>query len=538
MKDQPPQEELSQNTGSTEPTDMHPLFSFEESDLVDITDASITDLGRDHWWQHRSIGFWIGRAVMSIAGIGIVGGIGFGVYAYQFTTTNIITDDSQVGFFGQVQRIVNEDVEPLQGEEEDRINILLLGQGGLNHPGGGLTDTVMIASIRPSDSSVALLSLPRDMVIPYGEGAAIQYRKLNYMMELGGIEFARELMLDITGLEMHYYALVDFEGFRNVIDTLGGVEVDVQNAFTDYQYPDYNFGYQTIAFEEGINSMDGETALQFARSRHGNNGEGSDFARAERQQLILSAVRDKALSASTFLNPARITGLLQDIGDNAETDMEVWEILRFADLARSIDTGAIESVVVDNGPGGILYSEISSQTGAYVLIPTAGLGNYSELQSLALGVFEQGGVMLASEDAAAELGEEAIIGVQNGTTVEGLAARTADTMLALGLSVDGVSNAASNEVSETIIYDLSDGSKPETRALLEERFSARIVSSTLPVEGDSSVRLGTDVNPLIVDLDTLSDGIDFLIILGADYQQTRITGSVSTSRAPRATTGV
>src|SRR3989338_1281705 len=134
---------------------------------------------------------WGRRIFFICAVVAVVGGVVYAAYLYTSTANAVIDLPDRTSFFGQVRRIVNKNVEPLRGEDEDRINILLLGRGGLNHPGGTLADTIMIASIQPSTNQVALLSLPRDLVVPINldgpdekKKKYIEYRKINYLPEL------------------------------------------------------------------------------------------------------------------------------------------------------------------------------------------------------------------------------------------------------------------------------------------------------------------------------------------------------------------
>lgn len=467
---------------------------------------------------------WGRRIFFICAGLAVVGVVAYGAYLYTSTANAVIDLPDRTNFFGQVRRIVNKNVEPLRGEEEDRINILLLGRGGLDHPGGTLADTIMIVSIQPSTNQVALLSLPRDLVVPINPDAKkkkyIEYRKINYLPELGGIELTKERIGYITGVTIHYYVMADFSGFRDVIDTLGGLDIYADNTFTDYEYPDYNYGYQTVAFEQGWDHFDGERALQYARSRHGNNGEGSDFSRARRQQKILEALRDELLSASTFLNPAKISGLLDDLGDHVSTDMEVWEMSRFGDMARAVDRDRIINKVVDNGLNGLVVSEISDQTGAYVLVPRVGLGNYSEIKRLAKNIF----------DSAAVVNETSVVAVQNASGIAGLAGVTAEVLEGSGVSVTAVGNAAARGLRTSTIYDLSDGLKPLTRAILEEQLGVKAVAATRPTDPTNAVRLITDIDPAIVDVSVLPEGVEFIVVLGSD--QVSLTSDGDDEEAP------
>lgn len=426
----------------------------------------------------------------------VVLGVGFIYARFSYTANQILGTEGESSFFEQIQYVSDE--KPVKGELEDRINVLLLGLGGLNHPGGTLTDTMMVASFKPSTKEVALISIPRDMVVKIYDDDNPQWwegRKINYTYELGGMDLTLEKVTEVTGLPLHYYVWVDFDGFRNLIDDVGGLDIYIDNGFTDYEFPDYNYGYQTIEFTQGWEHMQGERALQFARSRHGNHGEGSDFARSQRQQKILQAFKDKFFSTSTLLNPVRLNKIMEDLGAHLKTNAEVWEIIRAAQISTDLNADNIYSKVIDNSEGGLLYSEISSQTGAYVLIPQAGEYNYSEIRAFCRNVFEHSEVTK----------ENATVEVQNGTKKNGLAAQTADKLKMLELSVTGVGNAAEQEHQVTKIYDLSNGEKPNALATLQEK---------LPTAKFLTAEAGQNL---------VTEKVDFLIILGQDQIENPLT---------------
>lgn len=428
-------------------------------------------------------------------------GLGF-VYQTTFGTLDKISQ-GRLSWFNQIKSLNKE--EPLLGEEKDRINILLLGIGGENHPGGTLTDTIIVASLKPSTKQVALLSIPRDLAVKYYNDENPQYwegLKINHAYERGGPELAEEKISEVTGLDMHYYVLVDFAGFRKVIDDLGGLNIYVENSFTDYQYPDYNYGYQTVSFKKGWEKMTGERALQFARSRHGNNGEGSDFARAARQQKILEALKEKIFSLQTLLNPLKVAAMMSDLGEHIQTNAEIWEMIRFAYLTKEINKENIINKVVEAGPDGLLNAEIADQTGAYVLTPKAGDYDFSEVQKLAKNVFEQTTIVR----------EEAKIIVQNGTRKSGLAAQMAERLKTLELNVISVGNALDQNTKTTVIYDFSGGKNPQTIATIKKELGNN-VATIIPTNIQNS----------------LTESPDILIILGADrLNQSNTTTSYAT----------
>jgi len=453
------------------------------------------------------------KYLLGIFGVAALATIAGGVYAYRVTSA-FSDKPNQLGFIEQIHRVLDTNVDKLRGEKEDRINVLLLGNGGDGHAGGSLTDTIMVASIKPSTKQVALLSLPRDLVVNFGSdnGAHASYRKINNMVFLGGMDLAKEKIKDVTGLDIQYTLQVDFDAFRDIIDTIGGVNVTVDNAFTDYEYPDYNYGYQTISFKTGEQPMDGERALQFARSRHGNNGEGSDFARAARQQKILEAVQAKLLSLSTLLNPVKIGGILNDLGDHVSTDMEIWEMLRFASIAKEIDRSKIINQVVDNSSDGLVHTDRSEETGASIVVPNAGLGNFSEIQAVAQYIFDPVAPDTASTNPAQE---SAIIAVQNGSSITGLATNTAAMLKAKGFGTATVGNGLTKLSTSTVIYDVSGGKFPLTSQALATLFGVPVQQSILP-STNTGVRSATDVDSTKVDLATLPSGVNFILLLGSD----------------------
>ena len=239
---------------------------------------------------------------------------------FVFTSQVLVSDKSstswlnKIPIIGHIKRLVESADKELKGEDRDRINILLLGMGGKGHQGGYLTDTIMLASIQPSTKKVALISIPRDLAVPMENLGWRKINNVNAFAEVekkgsGGLAISQALS-DILGQPIDYFVRVDFEGFVNIIDKLGGVNVYVDNTLEDYRYPimgmeeaePYESRFEHLYIEKGRQYMDGSLALKYVRSRHGGGGEGSDFARAKRQQKILQAVKSELLKK--FLSAA------------------------------------------------------------------------------------------------------------------------------------------------------------------------------------------------------------------------------------------
>ncbi len=224
-------------------------------------------------------------------------------------------------------------------DEFGNINVMILGYGGEYHAGGYLADSIMVASFNPKLGAVTMLSVPRDLYV-YNKNTNIVGR-INAMFShtVGrkhefdtGARVLMDKLEEIMGLKISYYAMVDFNGFKNVIDTLGGIEINVPNTIHDTTYPNNNGGYMTVHIDSGVNLMNGEIALQYARSRHST----SDFARSLRQQQIIQAIintlKDKGLG-----NVNKLKQLYNDYTEMVTTNISLKEMLGMAKYAYKLN---------------------------------------------------------------------------------------------------------------------------------------------------------------------------------------------------------
>jgi LCP family protein required for cell wall assembly len=276
--------------------------------------------------------------------------------------------------------------------EDGRVSILILGKGGKGHEGADLTDTMIFASLSLTNHSVALISIPRDVWIPEIRAKLNSaYYWGNLQPERGGgLGFAKQIVSIVTGQPVDYALAVDFSGFQDIIDTIGGVDVAVDRSFTDIKYPiagkendtcggDVTFScrYQTIHFDKGVIHMDGATALKFARSREGDNGENTDFARSTRQQKIISAVGKKVLSIRTIVNPIKDYKILLAVKASVETDLDPTAIGILAKIVLGSRNNMNSQVL----PADLLFNPPITPTydKQYVLIPKTGNGRWEEI---------------------------------------------------------------------------------------------------------------------------------------------------------------
>jgi LCP family protein required for cell wall assembly len=477
-------------------------------------------------------------------------------FSYRVTTSDVANDS--FSFFSALSQMVGSGERLLEGEEDDRVNILLLGVGGEGHEGPQLSDTMIFGSWRPSTNTVGTISIPRDLSVPIpGYG----WRKINHANAYGeldgegmGPKLASTVVENILAQPVHYYLRVDFDGFAKLIDDLGGIDVYVEQAFADYSYPvsgmenaecetdttmqetvtdeeqtetdeeteenpapSYDCRFETISFEQGWVKMDGDTALKFVRSRHGTNGESSDFARSRRQQQVLLALKSNIFSTSTLLNPSRISSLLNALEDNISTNLSVWEIVRLAKVFRSIDASHISSHVLDTSESSPLYATILD--GAYVLLPKN--NDWRPIQAMAAHIF------LSDEEIASQKITDTVswimqdpnaikIEVQNGTTITGLASATSQKLDAQGMAVLKIGNAAVRNYAYTTIYDFTDGAKAEALQTISQTVQADLLASASGWMMTGTMSPPEEIASFVETLPNLATqpSVDFLIILG------------------------
>lgn len=410
---------------------------------------------------------------------------------------------ANIPFFRAMRSLARSNDILLKGEDMDRINVLLLGMGGAGHEGPYLTDTIMLASIQPSTRRVALLSIPRDLVIPIG---SYGWRKINAANAFGELEhpgnggaFVSEHLSTLLRVPIHYYVRVDFEGFRRLIDDLGGIVVTVERSFVDQKYPTTDYKYQEISFSAGEQLLSGERALQYVRSRHGNNGEGSDFARARRQQQVLAALKEQLYSFWTLTSPSVISSLVNTFENNVQTNMNLGEMVRFARLFQGARHAHIETVLLDASKNG--YLKETNYEGAFILEPKT--GNFDAIRDRLAHIFDGVTAPVPASTAAT-------LDIRNGTRMNGLASTLATRLKKAGFSIMNVANAPEQRFAQTVIIDrtfgMRDADAQEIQRLLGTNAEILIAPSTDRLTEDERTR------PLFTTA-------DFLIILGQDQTQ-------------------
>lgn len=394
----------------------------------------------------------------------------------------------------------NVDPSKLNGEGDGRVNILVLGRAGDGHPGADLTDTIILASIDPISKDASLLSIPRDFYVKvpgYGSmkiNAAFAAGKDNVLnksskitpevkkkAEDAGFKTIEDTIQNTLGLPIHYRAMIDFVGFEKAIDTVGGIDLNAPQPVAEKL--NINGRIYNLNVKPGQQHMGGFQALAYARSRY--TSPRGDFDRAERQRLIIVALKEKILSAGTYSNPAKVSQLFDNFGGHVQTNFGTKDVSRLYDIAKEIGSGKITSIALVDPPHDFLTT--GNIGGLSVVIPKAGVGNYQAIQSYLRNTLKDS--FLKNENAS--------IMVLNGTTKPGLATTKAEELKSFGYKITKVDNAPTSTYSKSVVVDLRSGSKKYTQHYLEQRFKTTAIGS-------------------IPDSQILPDTADFVIIIGND----------------------
>jgi len=284
--------------------------------------------------------------------------------------------------------------------DNGRVNILVMGKSGGSRDGADLTDTMMLISVSLENGGIKSVSIPRDIWVPdimskinsayfWGKNGSAYFTLQDTG---GGIAFAKRIVGKIIGRPIQYGIVVDFSAFKDIVDALGGISVDVERPFVDNFYPiagrendtcsgdrTYACRYETVIFDSGVQYMNGETALKFVRSRHAEGDEGTDIAREARQQKVISAIKNKILQPKTFLSVKKVSKLVSIAEKYVETDID----FPLAGTLGRYTLSNIDNVTQEAFPQELLRVPSTSAIydNLYVFIPKAGNGQWEEIQS-------------------------------------------------------------------------------------------------------------------------------------------------------------
>lgn len=419
-------------------------------------------------------------------------------------------------------------------DEHGFTNILILGEGNSDHDGVDLTDTIMVASLDPTKTkSAVLLSIPRDTYVLSSEKMGrdrINSLYRNYKISLvrsgmtqeeASAESLRQLVKEvgtIIGLQMHGAVKINFSGFEQAIDAIGGIDVELPADLVDTQYPGPNYSYVTFQLAKGPQHLDGATALKYARSRHST----SDFSRSGRQQQIIAAAAKKMKEGGLIKNIGKLTEILNIVSKNTQSTLSARELLGLADMGKALDMQKIVSMQLNdrNGlygsgieQGGFLYSPPRDQfDGASVLLPVS-LPEFpvtwKQIQKLSQVLFVRREALI----------NPPTVTVLNAGAKEGLARKLGGELYRYGYNVINTRNYGPQgspvfETSFVAINPALTTAIEPTEQTQEQLARASLTSNLL----STILKLNMGNTPDAAPFE--SDSADIVIVLGKDFQYT------------------
>lgn len=392
----------------------------------------------------------------------------------------------------------------LKTDHFGHTNIVLAGIGGEGHDGADLTDTLMVASIDYENKSITMLSIPRDLYVKSGKlksGERINeiyfIAKNRFKSSISGMEELKNVTVALTGTRIDYFIKVDFKSFKKLVDSMGGLDIMVEKDIYDPYYPlDKTIQYQPFAIKAGLQHMNGETALKYARSRKTT----SDFDRAQRQQQLLTTIKEKAFSLNILTNPSKIQEIYTVVNDGIETDLSLNEIITLAKTAKELKRENIHSFVLGDNPnecGGFLYTPAREFfNGAYVLLPAG--NSYDDINIFTKAIFDDPNIFVAKDP----------IQILNGTKKPNIAGEVTNFLSRMCLNVIHYSNAENRNLTETTMYYRPgpNGEKPKNLAFLQKFLPFKIQPGIPSNYLNNEKKQGTAI----------------VVELGEDYMQKRI----------------
>lgn len=286
----------------------------------------------------------------------------------------------------------------------DRTNILLMGIRGEGAGDGALlTDSMMLVSFSHTDKDLSLISIPRDIWVDSMKAKINTGYYYGEQKQTGkGLDMAKSVVSEVTGLTIHYGIVINFDGFEKAINIIGGIDLTVDHAFDDLKYPipgrenalPESSRYETLHFDAGPQHMDGATALKYVRSRNAEGNEGTDFARDARQQKVIIAFEKKIIGDKIYLDQTKLSSLIDIFHQYVVTDIDPADYGAFAKLSLLASDHPLKAVVLSTGDPatktiGVLENpkNRTPYQGQYVLI--ARDNNWKALQQYILNELEK-----------------------------------------------------------------------------------------------------------------------------------------------------
>lgn len=275
----------------------------------------------------------------------------------------------------------------VQYSKNERINILFLGIPGGGNSAPNLTDSIILASIKPDTNELALLSIPRDLLIHLPDENI--YIKINALFSMNekNPELIEKKIEEITGQKIDHYAVFDISAVEKIVDRLGGLNVYVKKDIYDTSFPTANFGMEVFKVEKGWRYFDGKTAQKYLRTRHSQDG---DFDRMEQQQAVIEALRKKVFGLNLILDLPTILSMANTLSSHMQTDISEYDMISLYGILKNVSYDKIIHKTLTNSEDSPIISgsfKFNEQNG-FILKPKAGDFDYSEIKKIAENIFE------------------------------------------------------------------------------------------------------------------------------------------------------
>lgn len=398
--------------------------------------------------------------------------------------------------------------QPLEEDANGRTNILVFGtsEDDPGHEAAYLTDSLIVVSIDQDTKDAQMFNIPRDLQVEYGAACPEGYAgKINSLYgcfykdgtdEPAGARALMDKVGEVTGLDMQYYAHVNYSVVRDSVAAVGGVTIEIEGSDGAPGIMDANFDWKCgasyseriqkcppnghfIEYPNGPANLDAEHALYLMQARGANGNTyglaNSNFDREKNQQKVIVALRDKALSAGTLANFGKVSALIDAVGDNLRTNFQTKEMSTLVGLARDIPTDGITSIRLFDDKDTTTPLDADGN-------PKLGDLQYADLQAYIKR-------KLSSDPM---IREEPVVAVYNAGAPAGSAQSSADQLTEQGFTVSVVSNLDSTVAGAYELYDLTDGNKNASKTALEAKYG--------PTSGAAP--------PVTI------TGVDFIVIVG------------------------
>ena len=394
---------------------------------------------------------------------------------------------------------------PADAANDPRYAFVLLGYGGAGHDGAYLSDSMIVVIVDADRKTLTLVSVPRDSWVPMTfDGKTAIYNKINtayafgrdpslypdrlprYMGDNGAGVFAADTVSRLLGVPIRYYMGIDFHGFRDMINTVGGVDVDVPASFSA-RYPanddpSIDASWMTVRFTKGIEHMTGERAIEFARAREtlDNIDEGSDFARSRRQRLIIEAFKNRTLQPGGLIHLPQLVGIAST---HIDTNFSVPDVAGLSKLALDWKDVHIYQTALTTSN---YLEDATGPDGTYATVPRSSTHTWSQIAALMQKIW--------ADPASGVAISQTHLVVENDTGVAGAAARETAILTSLGYLVDSPVSGSVRSASRLLDpsgHQLALPLVPSLRKDLGLR-SLEVADDTVDPTASFTLQLGSD----------------------------------------------